>query len=64
MTWKALLAIAARYDLEGEQIDVVTAFLEAPLKEEVWMEQPHRFVKPGGLLVTQRRPCMVSSRPP
>ena len=48
MTWKALLAIAARYDLEVEEIDVVTAFLEAPLKEEVWMEQPHGFDKPGG----------------
>ena len=48
MTWKALLAIAAIYDLEVEHIDVVTAFLEAPLKEEVWMEQPHGFDKPGG----------------
>ena len=50
MTWKALLAIAARYDLEVEQIDVVTAFLEAPLKE-VWMEQPHGFDKPGDMPV-------------
>ena len=48
MTWKALLAITARYDLEVEQIDVVTAFLEAPLKEEVWMVQPHGFDKLGG----------------
>ena len=45
--WKALLAIAAKYDLEVEHIDVITAFLEAELKEEVWVEQPHGFVIAG-----------------
>lgn len=32
---KALLALAAKYDYEAEQMDVITAFLEAKLKEEV-----------------------------
>jgi len=32
---KMLLALAAKYDYEAEQMDVVTAFLEAHLKEEV-----------------------------
>jgi hypothetical protein len=30
-----LLALAAKYDYEAEQMNVVTAFLEAHLKEEV-----------------------------
>ncbi len=35
---KALLALAAKYDYETEQIDVITAFLEAKLnEEEVWV---------------------------
>ncbi len=37
---KALLALAAKYDYETEQIDVITAFLEAKLNEEVWVCQP------------------------
>jgi len=32
---KMLLALAAKYDYEVEQMNVVTAFLEAHLKEEV-----------------------------
>jgi len=37
---KALLALAAKYDYETEQMDVITAFLEAGLNEEVWVCQP------------------------
>ena len=47
MIWKALLAIAAKYDLEADQIDVITAFLEATLFEEIWVEQPHGYVVPN-----------------
>ena len=32
---KMLLALAAKYDYEAEQMNVVTAFLEAHLKEEI-----------------------------
>ena len=43
MSWRILLALGAKYDYEIEHSDVVTAFLEAMLKEEVWVEQPHGF---------------------
>ena len=37
---RVLLALAAIYDLELVQMDVQTAFLNAPIKEEVYMKQP------------------------
>ena len=40
---KALLALAAKYDYDIEQMNVVTAFLEAALKEEIWVQQPPEF---------------------
>jgi transposase InsO family protein len=40
---RILFAIAAIYDLEVDQMDVVTAFLAAPLQEEIYMEQPEGF---------------------
>ena len=43
MSWRILLALGAMYDYEIEHSDVVTAFLESLLKEEVWIEQPHAF---------------------
>jgi len=44
---KMLLALAAKYDYEAEQMNVVTAFLEAHLKEEVWVQQPSGFEQKG-----------------
>ena len=46
-TLRTLLALAAYYDLEIEQFDVVTAFLNAELKdvEDVYMAQPDGYVK-------------------
>lgn len=35
-----LVAMAARLDLDIDQMDVVTAFLQGDLKEEVYMKQP------------------------
>ena len=32
---RMLIALCAKYDYEMEQSDVITAFLESPLKEEV-----------------------------
>jgi hypothetical protein len=42
-TVRALLALAASIDLEVEQIDVKTAFLNGILEEEIWAEQPEGY---------------------
>ena len=43
---RTLLALAAYYDLEVEQFDVVTAFLNAELTDaEVYMRQPDGYIK-------------------
>ena len=46
MIWKALFAIAAKYDLEANQVDIITTFLEATLTEEIWVEQLHGYEVP------------------
>jgi len=38
-----LLALVIKYDYEVEQMNVIIAFLEAHLKEEIWMQQSLRF---------------------
>jgi hypothetical protein len=43
MSYKALFAIAAAYDLEIEQMDVTTAFLYGDIDTEVYVEQPHGY---------------------
>ena len=40
---KMLLALTIKYDYEVEQMNVVIAFLEAHLKEKIWMQQSSRF---------------------
>ena len=40
---RILFAIAAAFDLEIQQMDVVTAFLANQLDEEIYMEQPEGF---------------------
>jgi hypothetical protein len=42
-TIRVILALAAFHDWEVEQLDVVTAFLSAELKEKVYMRQPEGF---------------------
>jgi transposase InsO family protein len=44
---RALLSLAAARDLELRQADVVTAFLHAPVEEELYMELPPGYSKPG-----------------
>ncbi len=40
---KMLLALTIKYDYEVEQMNVVIAFLEAHLKEKIWMQQSSKF---------------------
>ena len=42
-----LSALIAHQDLEFEQLDVKTAFLHGNLEEEIFLEQPKGFKKPG-----------------
>lgn len=42
-SWRTLLALGAKEDMEIELSDVDTAFLEAKLNDDVWVEQPHKF---------------------
>jgi hypothetical protein len=40
---RVVLALATHYDWEVEQLDVVIAFMEADIKEEIYMSQPEGF---------------------
>lgn len=42
---RLVLSLAAFYDLDVLQFNVMTAFLNSKLKEEVYMEQPDGFEK-------------------
>lgn len=44
---RALLAVAAEYEMEVEHLDVKTAFLNGDLEETVYMEQPEAFMVKG-----------------
>ena len=46
-TLRVLLALACYHDLEIEQMDVVTAFLNADVVSDVYMEQPEGYHKPS-----------------
>ncbi len=42
-TLRVLLALACHYDLEIEQMDVVSAFLHAGVVSDIYMEQPEGY---------------------
>ena len=46
-TLRVLLTLTAQYDLELDQMDVPSAFLNAELEEDIYMELPEGFSKPG-----------------
>ncbi len=42
-TFRTLMAIAAAYDLEIQQLDIKTAFLQGELAERIYIQQPEGF---------------------
>lgn len=46
-TFRAIMAIAAAFDLEIHQFDAVNAFINSKLDEEVFCESPEGFRQPG-----------------
>ena len=44
---RLLIAVVAIYDLKIHQMDVITAFLNGDLDEEIYMDQPEGFVEFG-----------------
>ena len=49
---RVLLSLATVWDYEADQMDVVTAFLNGEMKEEVYMDQPEGYMIPGDSTVT------------
>jgi transposase InsO family protein len=47
VTIRILLALAAKFDWEIEQMDFVTAFLNGELEEEIYIEQPEGYIIEG-----------------
>ena len=54
MSFKVLFAIMAHYDLDCEQMDVITAFLNALLKEIIYVEQPTGYEKGNSVCLLLR----------
>ena len=44
---RLMLSITVNFDLELEQLDVKTAFLNGTLEEEIYMSQPEGFIEKG-----------------
>ena len=42
-SWRILMALAAKHNLVLELSDVVSAYLESLISEDVWVEQPHGY---------------------
>lgn len=46
-TFRTIMAIAAAYDMEIQQLDIKTAFLQGELSERVYIQQPEGFEEGG-----------------
>lgn len=53
-SFRTLMAIAARFDLDLLQYDVVNAFVNAELKQDVYMRMPPGYRKPGLIVKLQK----------
>ena len=49
-SFRMLMAIAAKFDLELKQYDVTNAFVHAAIDREIYMRMPRGYQKPGTLL--------------
>ena len=58
---RALLAYAVQNDMLAHQMDVVTAFLNGTLDEEIYMSQPEGYIKPGDEHLVCRRIETIST---
>ena len=53
--WRILMSLGAKEDMEIDHVDIITAFLESPLYEEVYVEQPHGFEEGNDLVCRLRK---------
>ena len=53
-SFRILLAIIAYFNLEADQMDVVSAFLNSPLQEKVFVRHPPGFYRYGRCLLLLR----------
>lgn len=49
-SFRTLISIAARFDLELIQYDVVNAFVHAPIDRDIFMKMPHGYKRKGKIL--------------
>jgi hypothetical protein len=54
MSFRTLVALANRFDYDMLQYDAVNAFVHAKLDEEIYMEMPRGYQKPGRILKLQK----------
>ena len=62
---RTVLAISAQLGLHVRQIDVDTAFLNAPIKEDIWVRMPKGTPladNDDGIYISYRNHSMVSSK--
>ena len=54
MSYKTIFAITAKEDLDAEQMDIVTAFLNSVLKERIYIWPPEGFEEEGWVWILRR----------
>ena len=55
VTWKIVIAIAAIFDWDIDQMDAISAFLNSEIQGDVYMEVPPLWAELLGLLIDQVR---------